>query len=589
MSALTGAIGRVLRLHQVNRQILALALLLVTLPLVAMAGTVYYAALQAAKHEYQNSSGLLLNNLRFNIDQYLQSIEKGTYSAQLDAQLQGALEQSAAHPEEDRSLLYRPVIEQFISTIEMTIKNVDSVQIYAGQRIFYSADFNRSSYSDTDVSGEEWHRRTLAAKGAPVIFGTHRPFLRTDTTAEVISIARVINKTGTKTPLGLILVDIRLDSLREILSLSENSDRRFLIVDGEGGFVYASDGAAGRQGSGMEAVDLDRVLGQASGDFYAPVSGRDSYLNFVTSPYSGWKVIQSIEEYRMTQDAKQLRLLLLGFAFATAGAALLFHYLLSERVTKPIIVLSRHVRAVGVGKLPTDLRSDRKDELGVLYNGIRRMAEDLQAQVEHSSTMLARQKMAQYGALKSQINPHFLANALESIQMQAIVARQRGIAETIGMLGRLFRLHIQTGKEIVPLREELQHIRLYVQIQQMRFGGRIAYTERLAPGAEDAAVLHFSLQPLIENAFIHGLEPLSRAGWRSRRPSETERCVSSSATTEPAWSRRSWPGRGSGSSGRRSRSAWSISGCPTSRTGSGTISATATAWRSRALRARARP
>jgi two-component system sensor histidine kinase YesM len=82
----------------------------------------------------------------------------------------------------------------------------------------------------------------------------------------------------------------------------------------------------------------------------------------------------------------------------------------------------------------------------------------------------------------------------------------------VGILGRLFRIHIQTGKETVPLHEELSHIRLYVRVQQMRFGDKIAYAEHIAPGCEQLHVMHFSLQPLVENAVIHGLEKRSGPG-----------------------------------------------------------------------------
>ncbi|MFB9329354.1 sensor histidine kinase [Paenibacillus aurantiacus] len=510
MRGLLQLLLRPFRFKRVNRQIFVLTIVVITLPLALMSGVIYLFTLQAVKSEYQNSATLILNNLSFNIDQYLQSIEKGTLTAQLDNRLQDSLESWLLHPEVDvsQSLQYGEVIEQFVSTIEMTIKNVDSVQIYSAGRVFYSANFDRSSYEETNFTNETWYKQTLAAKGRIVIFGTHTPFRRTaeDERQQVISIARVINKTGTKQPLGVMLVDIRLDSLQEILALSENRNHNFLIVDNKGSYVYASgtDKTGGRYAA--DATILAQVKGSETGSFYAPFGGERSFFNFVTSPYSGWRVIQYIEEREMTKDAERLRLILLVFAFCSLGVALLFLFLLSVRVTKPIILLSRQVRAVGLGNLDVQLKTDRTDEFGVLYNGVRKMTEDLKAHIERSSMTLAQQRMAQYGALKSQINPHFLANALESIQMKAVIAGQRDIGEMVGLLGRLFRSHIQTGKEVVPLNEELATIRLYIKVQQMRFGDKLRYEEELAPGTEQTPVLHFALQPIIENAIVHGLE-----------------------------------------------------------------------------------
>ncbi|MCK9857645.1 histidine kinase [Paenibacillus sp. ATY16] len=500
---------------RVNHQIFILMICIITLPLTIMSGIVYLFSLQTVKNEYQNSANLILNNLSFNIDQYLQSIETGTLTAQLDSQLQSSLvhwsENKNTDPS-DISIKYGGVIEQFISRIELTVKNVDSVQVFAGGRIFYSADFNQSDYNTDDVFNQDWYKKTLHSQGKAVLFGAHTPFLRTNSSESVISIARVINKTGTRTNLAVILVDIRLDSLREILSLSENTNRNFLILDDEGGIVYSSDPNQEQLLKDLGQPGSQAKLQAYAGNYYSAMNGVPSYLNFITSPFSGWKVIQYMDEHNMTKDAAMFRKILLWGALCSLVTALLFMIMLSKRVTKPIIQLSKQVRAVGLGKFDVDLSTERQDEFGVLYKGIRKMVEDLQEHIERSSMTLAQQKVAQYGALKSQINPHFLANALESIQMKAIIAGQRDIADMVGLLGRLFRIHIQTGKDIVSLREELEHTRLYVKVQQMRFGDKISYSEKIEPGAEMLPVLHFSLQPIVENAIVHGLERKSGQG-----------------------------------------------------------------------------
>src|SRR5699024_1271029 len=111
----------------------------------------------------------------------------------------------------------------------------------------------------------------------------------------------------------------------------------------------------------------------------------------------------------------------------------------------------------------------RQDEVGALYDGFNDMAKHLEQNIERSTILKTQQKVAHYSALKSQIHPHFLANALESIQMQAIINDEREIAEMIGLLGALFRKSIQSGKEVISLEDELAHIRFYVKVQQLRF------------------------------------------------------------------------------------------------------------------------
>lgn len=499
---------QIFQFKYVNHQIFVLMILTITIPLVILSTIIYFFSIQSAKNEYQNSSNLILNNLSFNFDQYLKSIEMGALTAQMDGQLQNALENYDAEGDFVQSLEYESAIEHFISTIEMTIENVASVQIYKNHHVFYST-LKKSVYDVSNLENEEWYKQTIEQQGKVVLFGTHRPFNRVNSSEQVISIARVINKNGSRQPLGVLLIDIRLDSLRDILNSSENRNRNFVILDPIDQVIYASDLTqidAARTFKPSKNFLLSDLQGE-SGDFYAPINDVYSYFNFVTSPYSGWKVIQYIDRQEMTKHGELLRKLILGLAFVSLAMAMVFMMILYIRVTEPIVFLSRQVKKIGKGKFDVNLKSNRQDEFGELYQGIGKMVKDLEAYIERSSILKAQQKLAHYRALKSQINPHFLANALESIQMRAVLNKQRDIAEMIGVLGQLFRISIQSGKETITLEEELTHIRLYVQVQQMRFGDKIQYIENLAENSETMEILHFSLQPLIENAIIHGLEP----------------------------------------------------------------------------------
>lgn len=504
-------LSQLFQFKHVNYQIFVLMILTITIPLLILSVIIYFFSIQSAKSEYQNSSNLILNNLSFNFDQYLRSVEIGALTAHMDSNLQNALENwGKTDSEKDyvQSLEYENAIEHFISSIEMTIDNVDSVQIFLDNRVFYSS-FKRAIYDLSNLSNEDWYKQTVAQKGKIVLFGTHEPFHRPNSNESVISIARVINKSGTRNPLGVLLIDIRLDSLRNILNLSENSNRNFVVIDDAGKIIYASDLNQINSNKTFKTPVQQVVVNSQTdtGSFYAVVDGVDSFFNYVTSPYSGWTVIQYIEEQEMTKHANLLRRVILWLALFSIAMAMLFMAILYSRVTKPIIFLSKQVKIIGSGKFNVNLTSERQDEFGVLYQGISKMTTNLQDHIERASYLKAQQQLAHYRALKSQVNPHFLANALESIQMKAVINKQRDIAEMIGLLGHLFRITIQSGKETITLEEELTHIRLYIQVQQMRFGDKIQYIEILEPRSKLIQIVHFSLQPLVENAIIHGLEP----------------------------------------------------------------------------------
>ncbi|WP_411747318.1 hypothetical protein, partial [Psychrobacillus psychrotolerans] len=359
---------QICQFKHVNYQIFSLMIITITIPLLILSVIIYIFSIQSAKSEYQNSSNLILNNLSFNFDQYLRSVEIGALTAHMDSNLQNALEnwgKTDSDKDYVQSLEYENAIEHFISSIEMTIDNVDSVQIFLDNRVFYSS-FKRAVYDVSNLSSEEWYKQTVAQKGKRVLFGTHQPFHRPNSSESVISIARVINKSGTRNPLGVLLIDIRLDSLRNILNLSENSNRNFVIMDDVGKIIYASDLNQVNSNKKFKTPVQQAISDTQTdnGSFYAEVNEVNSFFNYVTSPYSGWTVIQYIEEQEMTKHADILRQVILWLALFSIAMAMLFMVILYSRVTKPIIFLSKQVKKIGSGQFNVNLTSERQDEFG---------------------------------------------------------------------------------------------------------------------------------------------------------------------------------------------------------------------------------
>lgn len=127
----------------------------------------------------------------------------------------------------------------------------------------------------------------------------------------------------------------------------------------------------------------------------------------------------------------------------------------------------------------------------------------------------SRQEIMDYKVLASQINPHYLYNALETIRMKALTGGDREVADAIKILGRTLHYVMEnTGTAYTTLDKELQHVSNYLAIQKLRFGDRINYALELSPELEprEYAMLPLLLQPVVENAVIHGLESLEGRG-----------------------------------------------------------------------------
>src|SRR4051812_21524989 len=146
--------------------------------------------------------------------------------------------------------------------------------------------------------------------------------------------------------------------------------------------------------------------------------------------------------------------------------------------------------------MPGSSRSSTRGRYYRLYLERRVLASELEAQLSR----------AQLHALQMQIRPHFLFNTLNTISGLVRVDDKAAATTMLAGLGDLLRILLRSdGAQEVPVRQELELIERYLQIEQVRFGDQLAVEVRVEPGAEDALVPNLILQPLVENAVRHGI------------------------------------------------------------------------------------
>ena len=162
-----------------------------------------------------------------------------------------------------------------------------------------------------------------------------------------------------------------------------------------------------------------------------------------------------------------------------------------------------------------DELSDVFADLQVLVKNIKEQeAKVYEAQIKEKEFMISQQEM-EFKMLASQINPHFLYNTLETIRMKAFTAGDREVATAVKLLGRSMRYVLENvGASVTSLEGEIEHVDIYMMIQQLRFGDRILYEKKVEEGLElsEYQILPLLLQPVVENAILHGMEEKEEGG-----------------------------------------------------------------------------
>lgn len=181
---------------------------------------------------------------------------------------------------------------------------------------------------------------------------------------------------------------------------------------------------------------------------------------------------------------------------------------LSRSITDPIVEMNSRVEAIGGGDLSahTPVKTDDKS-LALLSMGIEDMAERLSKQIELNRQEQIHLRDIELSLIQAQINPHFLYNTLDAIVWLIEIGKNEQAEQMVTSLSSYFRSFLSDGKEIVTIAEETNHIRSYLEIQQVRYVDIMEYEINIDPAIERYKLPKLTLQPLVENAIYHGLKP----------------------------------------------------------------------------------
>ena len=227
---------------------------------------------------------------------------------------------------------------------------------------------------------------------------------------------------------------------------------------------------------------------------------------------TGWKTYSVVAVHDIFPQAAQLRGTIAMIVMLAVFVALVMVTVISYSITAPIRELSNAMKQVEQENFDIEIRSRRKDEIGHLITSFTYMVGRIRQLIYEVYQKKIEQKNAEIRAMQAQINPHFLYNTLDSINWMLIERDEQDISDVVVSLGEILRYAIGGQNHLVPLRSEVRYIESYLFIQKNRLEERLNYQWELDEEALDVLVPKLIMQPLVENAVIHGIEPLKKGG-----------------------------------------------------------------------------
>ncbi|MEI7027889.1 cache domain-containing sensor histidine kinase [Paenibacillus sp. y28] len=480
---------------------------LVLLVAISSTGLLYYwSTIREIKSQTLSLSENTVDQMKLNIGFFLENADRLSMSVFGDYSVQRVLRTREYASEAERQ---QDVSEMNFRLLSYSSpwNQVQGMYVFSTDgRLYYSVK-GKSPRLDYRMEDEPWYPAIAAGSTKALLYWPSGPETTVYGQAEhVFSLIRPIIDFPVANVLGYMKIDIKLKGLEYVLGQDENGPTSFsslYIVREDGHVIYDQRG---------ERSGIDRGLEQfaKAGSSSGEAEWDGSRTLYVTRPLKGvdWTLVAFVPYDGIVQKMNETGKATFLIGVAAIVVVVLIAYFISAGITRPLRLLMRNMQKVEMGNFKVRLDSSDNDEVGRLNRMFNDMVQNVELLIKEVYESKIREKDARLLALQTQVNPHFLFNTLNVIRA---ISRRRGapeVGEVIDSLAEMFRYSMKEWDRTVPLSVELKYLNHYFRIQQVRFHSRITFTVHIPPECMDGHVVKLSLQPIVENAFKHGVEML---------------------------------------------------------------------------------
>lgn len=453
------------------------------------------------------STRQLLEQLSINLDTYIDELFRLCLSPYYNKRVMEQLESTPATAAE--RLNKQRIIEDYLTEV-MTLPRSDILRAYIFSNGVYSSSKTRVGSALDGYSKEEWYQQALSSHTAVFLPAHHEGAGRG--ALEVFSVVQRINSmSNSSNPVGVIRVDANYQGIKAVCDRAGIQTGGALFIWDDAGNQMYSNNQTG-QAELAAALNTSHPFESNIEDFSFRLEGQEYLVHSQRLRTTDWRIIDVHSMHVLTAAAESARNKALAFALLCAVLGVAVSIPLVRVFLRPMFHITQLMHTAQSGDLTVRAVSGGHDEFSYLADSFNSMLAQIQEQTARND-LLTRQiyearyleKEAQYTALCNQIQPHFLFNALNTIHLLIKTDQSEEAVQSIAMLATLLRGMVNAGREI-SLRAEMKLVESYLSLQQKRYRG-LQYTLPDVTAWETYLLPALTIQPIVENALVHGCEP----------------------------------------------------------------------------------
>lgn len=327
----------------------------------------------------------------------------------------------------------------------------------------------------------------------------------------VVSLSRGVELTWEgKTSGGILLVDMNFSGIRQIFTEINSKGMGYVyLVNNDGEIIYHP-----KQNlifSNMLKENNRTASQYDDGVHEECFQGEDRTVIVKTVGYTGWKIVSVTPKTDLVRDFDSTKIMAVIIIILAITLMVFANQFVALQIAKPLKKLENSLQGIGVDLCP-EIYIGGSPEIRHLGETIRSMVEQIWELTDDIVREQEEKRKSELDALQSQINPHFLYNTLDSIMWMIESERYEDAVSMVHALGKLFRISLSKGKNIITVGEELLHARSYLDIQGYRYKNKFTSFFEIEDGIEKYKTIKLIIQPLIENAIYYGMEYMDGEG-----------------------------------------------------------------------------
>lgn len=453
------------------------------------------------------STRQLLEQLSINLDTYIDELFRLCLSPYYNKRVMEQLESTPTTAAE--KLNKQRIIEDYLAEV-MTLPRSDILRASIFSNGVYSSSKTRISAAMDGYSKEAWYQQALSSRTAVFLPAHHEGEGRGS--LEVFSVVQRINSmSNSANPVGVIRVDANYQGIKAVCDRAGiQAGGALFIWDDAGNQMYSNNQT--EQAELAAALNAAHPFESDVEDFSFRLADKEYLVHSQRLRTTDWRIIDIHSMYVLTAVAESARNKALAFALLCAVLGVAISIPLVKVFLRPMFYITQLMHTAQSGDLTVRAVSGGHDEFSYLADSFNTMLAQIQEQTARND-LLTRQiyearyleKEAQYTALCNQIQPHFLFNALNTIHLLIKTDQSEEAVQSIAMLATLLRGMVSAGREI-SLCAEMKLVESYLSLQQKRYRG-LQYALPDVTEWETYLLPALTIQPIVENALVHGCEP----------------------------------------------------------------------------------